>query len=71
VKGYPEVELKWMFGDKEVVVPKAIHLHLYHSWKKWREEAKAELKRKLLEDADFGKEYVAQKQVVCHQPSSV
>lgn len=62
VKGYPEVELKWMFGDKEVVVPKAIHLHLYHSWKKWREEAKAELKRKLLEDADFGKEYVAQKQ---------
>ncbi|KAJ6434179.1 hypothetical protein OIU84_017816 [Salix udensis] len=62
VKGFPEVELKWMFGDKEVVVPKAIHLHLYHSWKKWREEAKTELKRKLLEDADFGKEYVAQKQ---------
>ncbi|KAJ6883908.1 inactive ATP-dependent zinc metalloprotease FTSHI 5 [Populus alba x Populus x berolinensis] len=62
VKGYPEVELKWMFGDKEVVVPKATHLHLYHSWKKWREEATAELKRKLLEDADFGKEYVAQKQ---------
>ena len=63
VKGFPEVELKWMFGDKEVVVPKAINLHLYHGWKKWREEAKAELKRKLLEDVEFGKEYVAARQV--------
>ncbi|XVE62702.1 hypothetical protein DITRI_Ditri06bG0140900 [Diplodiscus trichospermus] len=62
VKGFPEVELKWMFGDKEVVVPKAISLHLYHGWKKWREEAKADLKRHLLEDADFGKHYVAQRQ---------
>uniref|UniRef100_A0A2P2JWF2 Uncharacterized protein n=1 Tax=Rhizophora mucronata TaxID=61149 RepID=A0A2P2JWF2_RHIMU len=62
MKGYPEVELKWMFGDKEVVVPKAVHLRLYHGWKKWREEAKAELKRKLLEDVEFGKNYVVQKQ---------
>ncbi|KAJ8760426.1 hypothetical protein K2173_015093 [Erythroxylum novogranatense] len=62
VKGYPEVELKWMFGDKEIVVPKAARLRLYHGWKKWREETKADLKRKLLEDVDFGKLYVAQKQ---------
>ncbi|KAK4851831.1 hypothetical protein QYF36_018762 [Acer negundo] len=62
VKGFPEVELKWMFGDKEVVVPKAIGLHLYHGWKMWREEAKADLKRNLLENVDFGKRYVAQRQ---------
>lgn len=62
VKGFPEVELKWMFGDKEVVVPKAIGLHLYHGWKAWREEAKAYLKRRLIEDVDFGKQYVAQRQ---------
>ena len=35
VKGFPEVELKWMFGNKEVVLPKAVGLHLYHGWKKW------------------------------------
>ncbi|KAK8712778.1 hypothetical protein V6N13_148006 [Hibiscus sabdariffa] len=29
---------------------------------KWREEAKADLKRRLLEDDDFGKQYVAQRQ---------
>ncbi|KAL6278896.1 hypothetical protein ACE6H2_022497 [Prunus campanulata] len=62
VKGFPEVELKWMFGDKEVVAPKAVGLHLYHGWKKWREEAKADLKRNLLENVDFGKQYVAQRQ---------
>lgn len=66
VKGFPEVELKWMFGDKEVVVPKAVGLHLYHGWKKWREEAKADLKRNLLENVDFGKQYVAQRQVSFH-----
>ena len=66
VKGFPEVELKWMFGDKEVVVPKAMGLHLYHGWKKWREEAKADLKRNLLENVDFGKQYVAQRQVSFH-----
>lgn len=63
VKGFPEVELKWMFGDREVVVPKAIGLHLYHGWKTWREEAKADLKRRLLENVEFGKQYVAQQQV--------
>lgn len=63
VKGFPEVELKWMFGDKEVVVPKAIGLHLYHGWKAWREEVKADLKRSMLENVDFGKQYVAQRQV--------
>ncbi|GLT78028.1 hypothetical protein SLA2020_495780 [Shorea laevis] len=62
LKGFPEVELKWMFGNKEVVVPKAINLHLYHGWKKWREEAKADLKRNLLANVDFGKQYVAQRQ---------
>ncbi|KAL5837670.1 hypothetical protein ACOSQ3_014839 [Xanthoceras sorbifolium] len=62
VKGFPEVEMKWMFGDKEVMVPKAIGLHLYHGWKVWREEAKADLKRNLLENVDFGKQYVAQRQ---------
>ncbi|KAI3980697.1 hypothetical protein MKX01_025262 [Papaver californicum] len=62
VKGYPEAELKWMFGEKEVVVPKAIQSHLFHGWKKWREEAKADLKRDLLEDTDFGKQYIAQRQ---------
>lgn len=66
LKGFPEVELKWMFGDKEVVVPKSISLHLFHGWKKWREETKADVKRKLLENVDFGKQYVAQRQVsVC------
>lgn len=63
VKGFPEVELKWMFGDKEVVVPKAARLHLLHGWKKWREEAKANLKRELLENVEYGKQYVAEQQV--------
>ncbi|XP_058082994.1 probable inactive ATP-dependent zinc metalloprotease FTSHI 5, chloroplastic isoform X2 [Magnolia sinica] len=62
VKGFPEVELKWMFGDKEVVVPKAVGLRLFHGWKKWREEAKADLKRKLLENVDSGRQYIAQQQ---------
>ncbi|KAK9735619.1 hypothetical protein RND81_04G216200 [Saponaria officinalis] len=61
VKGYPEVELKWMFGDKEVVVPKAISVHLHHGWKKWREDAKSKLKKSLLEDADRGEQYVAER----------
>lgn len=64
VKGFPEIELKWMFGDKEVIVPKAISLHLFHGWKKWREEAKADLKRTLLENVDLGKQYVAKRQVL-------
>ncbi|EOA33079.1 hypothetical protein CARUB_v10016416mg [Capsella rubella] len=62
VKGFPEAEVKWMFGEKEVIVPKAIQLHLRHGWKKWQEEAKADLKQKLLEDVDFGKQYIAQRQ---------
>ncbi|GKV07084.1 hypothetical protein SLEP1_g18890 [Rubroshorea leprosula] len=62
VKGFPEFEVKWMFGEKELVVPKATSLYLYNGWKKWRAETKAELKRKLLEDVDFGKQYVARKQ---------
>ncbi|PIA61144.1 hypothetical protein AQUCO_00300576v1 [Aquilegia coerulea] len=60
VKGYPEAELKWVFGNKEVAVPKAIRLHLFHGWKKWQEEAKAELKQNLLQNVDQGKQYVAQ-----------
>nr|GMD67680.1 probable inactive ATP-dependent zinc metalloprotease FTSHI 5, chloroplastic isoform X1 [Ipomoea batatas] len=62
VKGFPEIELKWMFGKKEVVVPKAVSTHLYHGWKKWREEVKGDLKRNLLENADFGQKYVAERQ---------
>ncbi|KAL9233411.1 hypothetical protein vseg_008418 [Gypsophila vaccaria] len=61
IKGYPEVELKWMFGDKEVVVPKAISVHLNHGWKRWREDAKAKLKKSLLENADQGEQYVAER----------
>ncbi|TKY52101.1 ATP-dependent zinc metalloprotease FtsH 3 [Spatholobus suberectus] len=62
VKGFPEVELKWMFGNKEVVLPKAVGLHLYHGWKKWREEAKANLKQNLIKDAEFGRQYMAERQ---------
>ncbi|KAM7484822.1 hypothetical protein LguiA_000831 [Lonicera macranthoides] len=62
VKGFPEVDLKWMFGGKEVVVPKAAGLRLFHGWKKWREEVKADLKRDLLENVELGKKYVAQRQ---------
>ncbi|KAL9992706.1 putative peptidase M41, AAA+ ATPase domain, ATPase, AAA-type, core [Helianthus debilis subsp. tardiflorus] len=62
VKGYPEVESKWTFGEKEVVVPKAARAHLFHGWKKWREEAKKDLKEKVLEDVEFGKKYVAERQ---------
>lgn len=64
VKGFPEVELKWMFGQKEVTVPKAIRLHLLHGWKKWREEAKANLKRELVENENYRKEYIKLRQVV-------
>ncbi|KAK1292649.1 hypothetical protein QJS10_CPB17g01142 [Acorus calamus] len=62
VKGFPEVKLKWMFGNKEVVAPKSVSYHLYHGWKKWREEAKASLKKNLLEDVECGRQYVAQRQ---------
>lgn len=64
VKGFPEIELKWMFGNKEVVVPKAVSLHLHHGWKKWREDVKADLKRDLLENVEQGKKYMAEKQVI-------
>ncbi|KAA8533356.1 hypothetical protein F0562_033111 [Nyssa sinensis] len=62
VKGFPEAELKVMFGSKEVVVPNAVGLHLFHGWKKWREEAKADLKRSLLENVSLGKKYIAERQ---------
>lgn len=62
VKGFPEIELKWMFGSKEIVVPKAVRLHLYHGWKKWREEAKEKLKSDLLDNVELGKKYVAKRQ---------
>ncbi|WOL03717.1 hypothetical protein Cni_G12437 [Canna indica] len=61
LKGFPEVELKWMFGQREFVVPNAISLHLFHGWKKWREEAKTELKRDLLENVDRGRQYMDQR----------
>ncbi|XP_012839642.1 PREDICTED: uncharacterized protein LOC105960020 [Erythranthe guttata] len=62
VKGYPDIELKWMFGKKEVVVPKAVSRNLFSGWKKWREDAKMDFKRSLLEDPDLGKKYVAERQ---------
>lgn len=62
VKGFPEVEMKWMFGAKEAVAPKAVRAHLYHGWKKWRDEAKRDLKMKLLEDVELGKKYIAERQ---------
>ncbi|KAH9621899.1 hypothetical protein KSS87_001382 [Heliosperma pusillum] len=61
VKGFPAVELKWMFGDKEVVVPKAVSVHLHHGWRRWREDAKAKLKKSLLENTDRGEQYVAER----------
>ncbi|XP_074307854.1 putative inactive ATP-dependent zinc metalloprotease FTSHI 5, chloroplastic [Silene latifolia] len=61
VKGFPEVDLKWMFGDKEVVVPKAVSVHLHHGWKRWRKDAKAKLKKSLLESVDRGEQYVAER----------
>lgn len=64
VKGYPDIELKWMFGKKEVVIPKAMSHRLLHGWKKWREDAKMDLKRSLLEDSELGKKYVADRQVI-------
>ncbi|KZV49363.1 Metalloprotease m41 ftsh isoform 1 [Dorcoceras hygrometricum] len=63
VKGFPDIELKWMFGRKEVIVPKAVGLHLLHGWKKWRDDSKTNLKRSLLEDPDLGKKYVAERQI--------
>lgn len=62
VRGYPEAELKWMFGSKEIVVPKAVRIFLYHGWKKWREEAKADLKKELLQNVDLGREYMMRRQ---------
>lgn len=62
VKGFPEAELKWIFGGKEIVVPRAVSTHLFHGWRKWREEAKADLKKNLLENVELGKKYVAQRQ---------
>ncbi|KAJ0972598.1 hypothetical protein J5N97_020557 [Dioscorea zingiberensis] len=62
LKGFPEVELKWMFGPKEVVVPKAVSVHLFHGWKKWREEAKANLKKDLLENREYYEQYIANRQ---------
>lgn len=62
-KGYPDIELKWMFGKKEAVIPKAASHHLLHGWKKWREDAKMDLKKSLMEDPELGKKYVAQRQV--------
>lgn len=63
VKGYPDIELKWMFGKKEVVIPKAVNHQLLHGWKKWREDAKMDLKKSFLEDPELGKKYVAERQV--------
>ncbi|KAJ8467400.1 hypothetical protein OPV22_029952 [Ensete ventricosum] len=61
LKGFPEAELKWMFGQKEFVIPRAVSLHLFHGWKKWREEAKANLKKELLENVDRGRHYMDQR----------
>ncbi|XP_051145687.1 probable inactive ATP-dependent zinc metalloprotease FTSHI 5, chloroplastic isoform X2 [Andrographis paniculata] len=62
IKGYPDIELKWMFGKKEIVVPKAARNYLFHGWKKWREDAKMDLKRSILENPEFGKKYMDERQ---------
>ncbi|KAL3651045.1 putative inactive ATP-dependent zinc metalloprotease FTSHI 5, chloroplastic [Castilleja foliolosa] len=62
VKGYPDIELKWLFGKKEVTIPRAVSLRLFHGWKKWREDAKMNLKKSLLEDSELGKKYMAERQ---------
>ncbi|KAK4484067.1 hypothetical protein RD792_011286 [Penstemon davidsonii] len=62
VKGFPDIELKWMFGRKEVVIPKAVRNHLFGGWKKWREDVKMDLKRSFLENSELGKKYVAERQ---------
>eukprot|EP01018_Ginkgo_biloba_P009872 Gb_28496 [translate_table: standard] len=62
VKGLPPVELKWMFGDKEAHIPGAASLQMAQGWKQWREEAKADLKKSLLENVEKGKQYVAERQ---------
>ena len=63
IKGFPEAELKWMFGNKEVVVPKAVNIYLLDGWKRWREDAKEKLKKSVLEDVNYGKQYVSKRQV--------
>lgn len=55
VKGFLEVELKWMFGKMEIVFFKVISIYLYDGWKRWCEEEKVSLKKSLLENFDFGK----------------
>ncbi|KAL0296467.1 UNVERIFIED_CONTAM: putative inactive ATP-dependent zinc metalloprotease FTSHI 5, chloroplastic [Sesamum radiatum] len=62
VKGYPDIEMKWKFGRKEVVSGKAASLHLLHGWKKWRDDVKMDLKKSFLEDPKLGKKYVAERQ---------
>ncbi|KAG6396848.1 hypothetical protein SASPL_143005 [Salvia splendens] len=71
VKGFPDIELKWIFGKKEVVIPKAASHHLLHGWKKWREDAKMDLKKRLLEDPELGKKYVAERQILRIQTEAV
>lgn len=64
LKGFPEVELKWMFGQREFVVPKAVSLQLFHGWKKWREQAKENLKKDLLQNIDRGRQYMDKRKVL-------
>ncbi|KAJ4810110.1 ATP-dependent zinc metalloprotease FtsH [Rhynchospora pubera] len=59
VKGFPEFESIWKFGEKEVVNPNAVQLKLFHGWAKWREEERAKLKREVLENEEFGRDYMA------------
>ncbi|KAJ3708584.1 hypothetical protein LUZ61_012289 [Rhynchospora tenuis] len=59
VKGFPEFESIWKFGEKEVVKPNAVQLRLFHGWAKWREEERAKLKREVLENEEFGRDYMA------------
>ncbi|KAG8365730.1 hypothetical protein BUALT_Bualt17G0002300 [Buddleja alternifolia] len=62
VKGFPDIELKWMFGRKDVVIPKAVGFHLFNGWKRWREDVKRDLKKSFMEDSELGKKYVAERQ---------
>ncbi|EPS73972.1 hypothetical protein M569_00780, partial [Genlisea aurea] len=72
VKGYPAIDMKWMFGNKGVTVPNAAKLHLFHGWRKWREDIKRDLKRSFLENPELGKKYVAdRKERILHDRDRV
>jgi hypothetical protein len=49
------MELKWIFGDKEVHILGDENFQMSQGWKKWCEEAKVNLKKNLLENVELVK----------------